>query len=88
MSSEYSPQNVVVLEGLEPVRLRPGMYVGGIGPQGLEVMVLEAISNAADQHLTGRAQRIDVRVSSDDSVTIRRRPRSTWSPLVWPFVTP
>jgi DNA gyrase/topoisomerase IV subunit B len=65
VSSEYSPQNVVVLEGLEPVRLRPGMYVGGIGPQGLEVMVLEAISNAADQYLTGGAQRIDVRVSSD-----------------------
>lgn len=61
---------VQVLEGIEPVRLRPGMYFGGTGSQGLEAMLFEVLGNAVDQSLAGHAQRIDVEVGPDGWVTV------------------
>jgi hypothetical protein len=57
---EYEAASITVLEGLEPVRRRPAMYIGDTGAFGLETMVFEVVANAFDQHLAGHAQRIGV----------------------------
>ncbi|MFZ5439663.1 MAG: ATP-binding protein [Myxococcota bacterium] len=67
--TEYAPQNALVLEGLEPVRQRPGMYIGGTNAVGLHHMILEVISNSLDEHLAGFASRVLVEVR-DEWVTV------------------
>jgi DNA gyrase subunit B len=58
----YEATDIVVLEGLEPVRARPGMYVGSTGPSGLHHLVWEVVDNAVDEAMAGRADRIDVKL--------------------------
>ena len=60
-----------MLEGLEPVRLRPGMYIGSTGPRGLHHLIYEAVDNSVDEALAGRNERVDVNIHPDNSVTIR-----------------
>ena len=58
--ASYTAKDITVLEGLEPVRLRPGMYVGSTGPRGLHHLVYEVVDNSVDEAMAGEATRIDV----------------------------
>jgi DNA gyrase subunit B len=71
----YSAKDITVLEGLEPVRLRPGMYIGSTGPRGLHHLVEEIVANSVDEALAGHNESIEVTIHPDDSVTVRDRGR-------------
>ncbi len=67
----YSAKDIEVLEGLEPVRRRPGMYIGGTDERALHHLVVEILDNAMDEAVAGHASRIDLIVNGDSSVTVR-----------------
>jgi DNA gyrase subunit B len=71
--AEYTAKDITVLEGLEPVRLRPGMYIGSTGPRGLHHLVEEIVANSVDEALAGRNDSIEVTIHPDNSVTVRDR---------------
>ena len=67
----YTAKDITVLEGLEPVRLRPGMYIGSTGQRGLHHLVYEVVDNSVDEALAGRNDRIEATLHPDHSVTVR-----------------
>lgn len=71
MSQSYDGSQIVVLEGLEAVRKRPGMYIGTTGIRGLHHLIWEIIDNGVDEHLAGFCSRIDVTVLKDGGITIK-----------------
>ncbi|ERN41645.1 DNA gyrase, B subunit [Rubidibacter lacunae KORDI 51-2] len=70
MTTSYSAEQIQVLEGLEPVRKRPGMYIGTTGPRGLHHLVYEVIDNSIDEALAGHCTHIEVKLNLDGSATI------------------
>ncbi len=67
----YTAKDITVLEGLEPVRLRPGMYIGSTGLRGLHHLVYEVVDNSVDEALADRNDRIEVTLHPDHSVTVQ-----------------
>src|SRR5215467_2744902 len=71
MPSSYTAKDIQVLEGLEPVRKRPGMYIGGVDAAGLHHLVWELVDNSVDEAMNGHADHITVTLHKDgDSVTV------------------
>ncbi|WP_321391082.1 DNA topoisomerase IV subunit B [Emcibacter sp.] len=70
VAGEYSAKDIEVLEGLEPVRMRPGMYIGGTDERALHHLVAEVLDNSMDEAVAGHATRIEMTLNADGSVTI------------------
>ncbi|PCI25630.1 DNA topoisomerase (ATP-hydrolyzing) subunit B [Candidatus Peregrinibacteria bacterium] len=68
--SDYSAQSIEVLEGLEPVRKRPGMYIGTTGPTGLHHLIWEILDNSIDESMAGHCSHIDITLQADGGIKI------------------
>lgn len=69
--SDYGVKDIKTLEGIEAIRLRPGMYIGSVGPDGVRHITLEIISNAVDEYLNGHCSECDITVSKDGDIEVR-----------------
>ena len=69
-NDEYGAKDITVLEGLEAVRKRPGMYIGSTGPRGLHHLVYEVVDNSVDEAMAGRCSRIEIVLKADGAVQV------------------
>ncbi len=70
MANEYGADQIQILEGLEAVRKRPGMYIGSMSARGLHHLVYEIVDNSVDEALAGSCSTIDVNINKDNSITV------------------
>ena len=70
MSTEYGADQIEILEGLEAVRKRPGMYIGSTSIRGLHNLVYEIVDNAVDEALAGYCNMVQVTINKDNSITV------------------
>jgi len=70
IDSQYNAADIQVLEGLEAVRMRPGMYIGSTGPKGLHHLVFEIVDNSIDESVGGYCDTIEVSINVDNSITV------------------
>src|SRR3989344_252174 len=70
-SDSYTAENIQVLEGLEPVRKRPGMYIGSTDERGLHQLFREILDNSLDEYLAGFATEISITLNKDGSMTVQ-----------------
>lgn len=70
MSGQYTASQITVLEGLEPVRKRPGMYIGGTGIEGLHHLIWEVLDNSVDEAMAGHATHVLIQMHADGSVSV------------------
>ena len=69
-TSKYTAEEITVLEGLEPVRKRPGMYIGSTDSRGLHHLATEIIDNSVDEAIAGSAKNVFVYIDSDNQITV------------------
>ncbi|MDD6223307.1 MAG: DNA gyrase subunit B [Lachnospiraceae bacterium] len=70
MAEQYNANSIEVLQGLEAVRMRPGMYIGSVGTKGLDHLIYEIMDNSVDEHLAGYCTDIDITLSPDGSAVV------------------
>jgi DNA gyrase subunit B len=75
LSTEYTARDIQVLEGLEAVRRRPGMYIGSTDQRGLHHLIYEIVDNSVDEAMAGACERVDIVIGKDNWVTVRDRGR-------------
>ena len=68
---DYGVKDIRTLEGMEAIRLRPGMFIGSVGPAGVQHITLEIISNAVDEYLNGHCNNCSIRVNDDNTIIIQ-----------------
>ena len=76
-NKNYSSEQIQVLEGLEAVRVRPGMYIGSTNERGLHHIVYEIVDNSVDEALAGFCSEITVSIEKDNSITVSDNGRYT-----------
>lgn len=70
-ANKYDANSISILEGLEAVRMRPGMYIGSVGTKGLNHLIYEIADNSVDEHLAGFCTQINVTLNDDGTATIK-----------------
>ena len=70
-ANTYNADAITILEGLEAVRRRPGMYIGSVSTKGLNHLIYEIVDNAVDEHLAGYCTDISITLNEDGSVTVK-----------------
>jgi len=75
---KYTAEQIQVLEGLEPVRKRPGMYIGNTAKEGLHHLIWELVDNALDEALAGFCNKLIVIINKDESITVGDNGRPPW----------